>query len=1038
VAFTSTRRALACAIAIQRQQAERNRSEPGREVHVRIGLNTGEVTDESGDLYGQAVNAAARIAARAKSGEILCAEVVKQLAGQSPDLTFRDRGRCRLKGFPERWRLFGVVWTSDEGDQPAVAMAGRATPFVGRAPERAELQRLLDEAGRGSGALVLIGGEPGVGKTRLAEQLVAEASGPGREMQAFVGHAYEMEGAPPYVPFVEIFEQALARAPSPEAFRQALGQDAPEVAKLIPGLRRLCPDIPPPLELPAEQERRMLFNGVRDVLLRAAAHRPVLLVLDDLQWADEPTLLLVQHLAESLAEAPVLMVGTYRDSEADVGRPLARAFEDLLRRRHGRRITLGRMPVTEAAQMLEAMSGQSPPAPLAAVIYGETEGNPFFIEEVFKFLVEEGRLFDEAGRFRATLTIGELDVPEGVRLVIGRRLDRLGPDGRRVLSTAAVLGRAFDFELLEAAGDDSEDVLLDVVEEAERTGLVVIAAGGAEGDRFLFSHELIRQTLLAELSAPRRRRLHVRAADAIESVHTGQLDRHAAALAHHLAEAGPLADRARRFRMLVLAGRWALASAAFEEALRHYEEAAGLEEAAPPEERAELLFELGVARRSTGSWDGAIETWRRSVDAYEALNNAEAMGRVCLAACYNLSWVGRFTEAVELSQRALTVLGDRVSTDRACLLGATGMPLGAAGHYQAGAGMIAEEIALAAALENDAVLAHGLLNKCILHWIYMEHQESGEAGLAAAELLQKAGDPFSAASILAFIIMSLVHLGRPDEVPRISVDLEPLAERVGHFPALLQVTRVRAWMDFMASADTGRLEVFARKDMDECRRLGASWVNNGWAWLGIASFLRGDWDEARTRFEEGERIEPPGAMKGWNTGALFECLAYRGEATEALALLDSGAAELPRAGEPNGWGQWTLLLNVVEGLTVLGLTDRAAELYPLTLEAMERTGCVCGSFYDMRLIERAAGIAATAARRWDDAERHFVAAAEQAAALPHVVEAAHTRRFHGRMLLERDGHGDRDRALVLLAEAAEGYRRMSMPRHVELAESAVG
>ena len=433
----------------------------------------------------------------------------------------------------------------------------------------------------------------------------------------------------------------------------------------------------------------MLFNGIRDVLLRAAAHRPVLLVLDDLQWADEPTFLLVQHLAESLAEAPVLMVGTYRDSEADVGRPLARAFEDLLRRRHGRRITLGRMPVAEAAQMLEAISSRTP-APLVEVIYGETEGNPFFIEEVFKFLVEEGRLFDEAGRFRATLTIGELDVPEGVRLVIGRRLDRLGPDGRRVLSTAAVLGRAFDFELLEAASEDSEDsedVLLDVVEEAERTGLVVIAAGGAEGDRFLFAHELIRQTLLTELSAPRRRRLHLRAADAIESVHTGQLDRHAGTLAHHLAEAGPLADRARRFRMLVLAGRWALASAAFEEALRHYEEAARLEEAASPEERAELLFELGVARRSTGSWDGAIETWRRSVDAYEALNNPEAMGRVCLAASFNLTWRGRFIEAVELSPAGADRPRRPGHSDRACLLGATGLPLGAAGHYQAGAGM---------------------------------------------------------------------------------------------------------------------------------------------------------------------------------------------------------------------------------------------------------------------------------------------------------------------------------------------------------------
>jgi class 3 adenylate cyclase len=264
VAFGSARRAIECAVGLQQALEEHRRAHPLEDVEVRIGLNTGEVIREQADLFGAAVDAAARIAAKARGGQILVPETLKMILGPAKDIELVDRGRFRLKGFPERWRLFEVAWREDAVAAPAVS--GR-TPYVGREAERADLRRRLEEALAGKGSLVMIGGEPGVGKTRIAEELMAEAAE--RGMLAFIGHCYEQEGAPPYIPFVEMIETAT-RTVDPEALRNALGDSAPEVAKLLPGLRKLFPDIPQPPELPPEQERRYLFNGVLAYLSRAA------------------------------------------------------------------------------------------------------------------------------------------------------------------------------------------------------------------------------------------------------------------------------------------------------------------------------------------------------------------------------------------------------------------------------------------------------------------------------------------------------------------------------------------------------------------------------------------------------------------------------------------------------------------------------------------------------------------------------------------------------------------------------------------------
>jgi predicted ATPase len=244
----------------------------------------------------------------------------------------------------------------------------------------------------------MISGAPGVGKSRLAGEIAAEAIEKG--FVALLGDCYEGDDTVPFMPVVEILEAALAQAASREVFRQWLGDDAAELARLMPQLRRIFTDIPPPLEVSPEHSRRILFRGVAEVLARAAGNRPLLLLLEDLHWADEGTLSLLNYLARWVPRVPVMIVGTYREKEIDPAHGLARVIEDFIRLHVVERIDLEGLPHHAVADMIEALSGRKTPATLVALIYSNTEGNPFFIEELYQHLVERGNLLDPSGEFR--------------------------------------------------------------------------------------------------------------------------------------------------------------------------------------------------------------------------------------------------------------------------------------------------------------------------------------------------------------------------------------------------------------------------------------------------------------------------------------------------------------------------------------------------------------------------------------------------------------------------------------------------------------
>jgi DNA-binding winged helix-turn-helix (wHTH) protein/tetratricopeptide (TPR) repeat protein len=474
--------------------------------------------------------------------------------------------------------------------------------IVGREHELALLLNGLDDAVAGRGRLMfLVSGEPGVGKTRLADEVAVVADA--KRMTLLVGHCSEHDEAVAYLPFVEILENFVDRASNPDVLRKALGDQGPELARLLPKLRSILPELPPPLDLPPAQARRHLFNCFCDFATRLAKEQPALFILEDLHWADDSSLSLLDHLTQRLSDLPLMVIGTYRDADLNVTRGLAKTLEDLLRGRLATRVSLKGLPRDEVSAMLKSLSGKSPPASVVSEIYAETEGNPFFVEELFRHLEEENRLYDVSGQFRSELKIAELEAPPSVRLVVARRLARLSDLTQKMLATAAVIGRFFSFEILQASSADDADSILECVEEAEKAGLVFSVAESPKA-RFEFSHELTRQAVIGGLSAARRQKLHLEVAGAIERSCSATLADYYGELAHHYRLGGNLA---KAIAYLVRAARQAVARSAPQQAIALATTGLELLAAVPNDEqhdRDELALQmtLGNCASITRGW----------------------------------------------------------------------------------------------------------------------------------------------------------------------------------------------------------------------------------------------------------------------------------------------------------------------------------------------------------------------------------------------------------------------------------------------------
>jgi DNA-binding CsgD family transcriptional regulator len=501
------------------------------------------------------------------------------------------------------------------------------TPLVGRDRELTTLAGLLEDARDGHSGVVLTVGEPGIGKTRLLLEFAQRARAD--EWHVLLGRAHESEGMPPYLPFIEALRDYL-RTARPDEVRAHLEGVAADVLRLLPDLAsRLAPSPSGPgVRSPARArrdpggERYRLFESVCGVLLNIARSPPpgLLVCLDDLHWADPPTLQLLLHLARKLEEAPVLVVCSYRSTVSGSSQPLLDALAELSRERLRQRLVLSALSRDELGTLVTNLGGATAPA-VVDLIHGQTGGNPFFARELVRHLQDQGHDLS-----RADLVTADWGVPEGVHQVIGKRLSRLSRQTNQLLQASAVLGEPLTSNVLGAMLDLQPPALLDALEEALRAGLL-----RDEGEQYHFSHALVRETLYRGLSFARRKRLHLDAAVAIERVHAPVLERHLGELAVHYARAGELAAPDQTIAYAERAGEAANAVFAYEEAAGHWLTALQQMDRheVDLERRARLLERLGDLTYLAGiDSDAGIAYLQRALRLYEQLGHPDRVAHV--------------------------------------------------------------------------------------------------------------------------------------------------------------------------------------------------------------------------------------------------------------------------------------------------------------------------------------------------------------------------------------------------------------------------
>ena len=516
--------------------------------------------------------------------------------------------------------------------------------FVGRLREMDDLQAALEDALSGRGRLVALSGEPGIGKTRTAQELGVLAEHQGA--QVLWGRCYEEESVPPYWPWVQAIRSYIS-GKDPEELRSEMGAGSQHVAEIISEVRERLPGLGTPPHVEPEQACFRLFDAITNFLKNAAQNQPLMLVLDDLQWADRSSLLLLEFLAREIEASHLLLVGTYRDVDLSPEHPFARSIDVLNREGLLQRVSLSGHTQSDVARLIEVTAGVSPPEDFVEAVHTQTEGNPLFITEVVRLLMQEGDLTADSG---ATWTVR---IPEGVREVIGRRLNGLSQEANEILTIASVSGREFDPTVIAPLIEDTnEDRLREVLQEAMAALLIEELPRG----RYQFSHALVREKFAEDISLTRKAGLHATIGETLEEIYGRDAETHAAELAHHFSEAQTAVGKEKLVHYSLAAGEQALASYAYEDAHDHFERGlvarditlSGTEPASDAESAA-LLSGLGRAELGTRERQTlfqALPILTRAFDYYVAAEDSE---RAVAIAVQSQDGFGFIEKALELA-----------------------------------------------------------------------------------------------------------------------------------------------------------------------------------------------------------------------------------------------------------------------------------------------------------------------------------------------------------------------------------------------------
>jgi len=902
--------------------------------------------------------------------------------------------------------------------------------FVGREPELKQLQSAFDGAISGQGALMMVMGEPGIGKTALCEQLATYVTLRGG--RTLVGHCYEAGSLSlPYLAFVEALRSyVLSR--EVKDLREELGSGATDVARIISEIReRLKIKLRPQKD--PEEERYRLLQAVTSFLSNAAAVQPMLVVLEDLHDADKGTLDMLTHVSRNLAGARLLIVGTYRDVEVDRSHPLSAALAELRRVSSYGRVLLRGLNADEVRRMLESITQENVPWGLAEVVHRQTEGNPLFVQEVVHYIAEEGLITRKEGRWRLTRdTPLEMSIPEGLRDVIGKRLSLLSPECNQLLSVASVIGREFALETLKAVAGINEDVLVNALKEAVR--LSVLEERSQRGlVRYHFTHAFFRQTLYEEMIAPQRLKLHRQVARSLETLYARRLEEHATELAEHFSHSTDPADLKKAVEYAEMAAKRATDVYAYGEAVRLLEQALKVQEVLDPEDKAkrcDLLLALGDVLGLAGETQRVID-----MEAPEAFSLAEDIAdnkRASRASLLAMKGIATYGATMMTSPLAAqwAARADRYAEPETVERAWTDSILGMV--KWAAASSSPEGIAL---LTRTRDLARRLGDLDTYWWVSSmwlstaKAPQHDEEQLRLAEEMAEQSRQGVSLSTLCWTLWMMAHtfleFGRRRRAEEIMAEMKTLAERSGQ-PHLLILSMVydalRAiWDGHLEEALETRRHILARAEelgMGQFAGIYASWILPASVYLGNA-------DQA---LESRLQVARDHSQNIVSSQSILFYLTHLGRYAEVTEMLDRLVVARPGIGSGEDETMVPLNITALEAAVLAG-HRQAAELLLHRL-----TGCsrLTSGLWVTTCAGRHMGAAAAFLGRHEEARKYYQKAIKDCTEMRFRPELALSHLQLAELLLEHYPD-EKKEALEHLDFAIKEFREMKMQPSLERA-----
>jgi class 3 adenylate cyclase len=863
VVFSAVRPAVTCGMAILREAERYSNDRPDRPMKVGVGIHAGEPVPHEGQYVGAAVIVAARLAQQASAGELLVSDVVRGLLPKNGAPPMTERNGLVLKGIEDAPRIFAIGWqaapaTTEGAPRATTEVAIEARPptsrqvlcpvVIGRESELAALEAALTDAIGGRGQVTLVAGEAGQGKSALLRLFDERARAAGARVM--LGECTEVEARRPFGPFIDAL--VAASLPLPEELAGGPGAMAA-----------------------VEVERYRVHAGFARTLAAAARENPLVLAIEDLHWADEATLELVPYLARKLRGERMLLLATYRSDELHRLHPLNHLLAELARGRLAREIKLHKLSEDEIAIVMQKALGldRAPTTAFRQAIYERCEGNPFFVEEVLRALIERGDLSYREGAWRRTKDVAEISIPVSIRDAVQQRLHSLLPDARRVIDLAAVIGQRFEFELLREVANMDEGVVLDALRAAIDGQLVTEDDPGGEEETYRFRHALTRESILAELLQRERRVMHRAVGEAIERNAVADAAAHAEELAYHFDEAR---DQERALRYHRLAADEARRVFAFAREVRHLERAI---EVAPDDDPTlgQMHLRLAEAATDASQHDLAARAAQEARTIFAAQGDQRRTGEALARLSHARWFLGDTAAALPLAHEAVSMLE----------------PAGASLELGRALAELAR-LAMLTAAEIDAI-----------GW--------AERGIAVAEEIAA---PDVKASCLITVGAAKANLGRPDARATMRQGLALALEHELPYHAM------RAYQNIWASGHRTGLSADERRRIHEegsgyARRLGLRPDTLISREL-IYAVSDGDWDKA---------LELVAELKGdtiWSAQAdlLAESLietARRGP-ERGLPLIEAPRRRLLGAGDP----QWRSVASWPAVILFLAGKDRSA------------------------------------------------------------------------------------------------------------------